>query len=46
MDITEIGHENGDYTELTGENPVAGFCEHGSESSISLQYRKLLDEPN
>jgi hypothetical protein len=28
------------------QNPVAGYCEHDSESSNSLQYRKFPDKPN
>jgi hypothetical protein len=25
------------------ENPVAGFCEHGKELSVSIKYWKILE---
>jgi hypothetical protein len=31
---------------VSGKGPVAGFCQYGSEPSVTIKVRKFLDHPD
>jgi hypothetical protein len=43
MDLREIGWGYGLDLSGSGQGPVAGYCEHGNELSVSIKAGEFLD---
>jgi hypothetical protein len=44
LDFKEIGIDGANWIQLAQESPVAGFCEHGDESSDSIKKQDIFDK--